>query len=101
MQFPTLAKGWSHLKAAEQAVAGDPTLLARVKCAQMPMMYAFMIRWADLRKQAADAHAAWPMDDDPQKVLIEFKARAQSIGIKRVSEQQTFDKLESKLKLPS
>jgi hypothetical protein len=40
------------------------------------------------------------MPDDPQTVLADFKARAKSIGVKRVSELETFDKLEAKLKLP-
>jgi hypothetical protein len=100
MNLETLSKGWAHLQDAEKAVAGDPVLLKRVKLAQMPVMYAFMIRWADLRKQAASQNATWPMPDDPHAVLADFKARAASIGIKRASEQQTFDKLESKLKLP-
>jgi hypothetical protein len=66
----------------------------------MPMMYAFMIRWTDMKKQAEEKKIAWPMGDDPQTVLKDFKARAAKIGIKRVSEQETFDKLEKNLKLP-
>ena len=100
MKFETLAQGWCHLQAAERAVADSPVLLQRVKVAQMPVMYAFMIRWADLRKQAAKQQADWPMPDDPREVLADFKARAESIGVKRVSELETFDKLEAKLKLP-
>ena len=100
MNIETLAKGWSHLKDAEAAVAKDPELLQRVKDAQMPVMYAFMIRWADLKKQADEKKVPWPMGDNPQAVLADYKARAAKIGIKRVSEQQTFDKLDEKLKLP-
>ena len=100
MTFETLSKGWSHMQAAERAVADSPALLKRVRLAQMPMMYAFMIRWADLQKQVATQHAVWPMPEDPHQVLADFKARAASIGVKRVSELETFDKLEAKLKLP-
>ncbi|MCX6893738.1 MAG: DUF4838 domain-containing protein [Verrucomicrobia bacterium] len=100
MKFETLSKAWSHMQAAERAVSDSPVLLKRVKLAQMPMMYAFMIRWADLRKQAAKLHADWPMPDDPRQVLADFKARAAAIGITRVSELETFDKLEANLKLP-
>ena len=88
------------MQAAERAVSDSPVLLKRVKLAQMPMMYAFMIRWADLRKQAAKLHADWPMPDDPRQVLADFKARAAAIGITRVSELEAFDKLEANLKLP-
>ncbi len=100
MKFETLSKGWSHMQAAERAVANSPDLLKRVRLAQMPVMYAFMIRWADLRKQAAAQNAVWPLPDDPYQVLADFKARAESIGVKRASELEAFDKLEAKLKLP-
>ena len=100
MNAETLVKAWSHLKDAEAAVAKDPELTQRVRVAQMPMMYAFMIRWADMKKQAEKHGVAWPMGDDPQAVLKDYKIRAAKIGIKRVSEQATFDKLEKDLKLP-
>ena len=100
MNIDVLVKAWSQLKAAELAVADTPVLLKRVKLAQMPMMYAFMIRWADLRQKAEAAKITWPMPDDPRAVLADFKARAESIGVKRVSELETFDRLEAKLKLP-
>jgi hypothetical protein len=100
MKFEVLSKGWTHLQAAEQAVADNPALLKRVRFAQMPVMYAFMIRWSALQKQASSQQLAWPMAKTPPEVLAEFKARAESIGVKRVSEQETFDKLETKLKLP-
>jgi hypothetical protein len=99
MKFETLSNGWSHLQAAERAAAGSPAFLKRVKLAQMPVMYAFMIRWADLRKQAAALSALWPLPDDPYQVLADFKARAESIGITRASELETFEKLEANLKL--
>lgn len=100
MDAKVLIPAWAHLKKAEETVAGDAELARRVKVAQMPGMYAFMIRWADLRKQAEKNGLAWPMGDDPQSVLAEFKARAAAIGVKRVSEQHTFDRLEEYLKLP-
>jgi len=100
MAIEPLSKGWSHLKEAERAVADNPELLQRVKYAQMPMMYAFMIRWADMKKQADEKKIPWPLGDDPQAVLADYKALAARIDIKRVSEQETFDKLEAKLKLP-
>jgi hypothetical protein len=100
MDAKVLLPAWQQLKKAEAAVTGDADLLARVKAAQMPAMYAFMARWADLRKQAEKNSLAWPMGDDPTAVLADFKARAAAIGVKRVSEQDTFDKLEEYLKLP-
>lgn len=100
MDIEVLTKAWSHLQAAEKAVAGDAELLWRVQRAQMPAMYAFMIRWEALRGKAKSRNVAWPMPDNPRDVLAEFKKRAEKIGIRRVSEQETFDKLEERLKLP-
>ena len=45
LSFDTLARGWKHLQAAEQAVADDPDLRFRVQVAQLPAMYTFMMRW--------------------------------------------------------
>lgn len=100
MKFETMSPAWSHLQAAERAVATDAELLNRVKVAQMPVMYAYMIRWVDLRKQATESGKQWPMAEDPAEVLAEYKRRAAALGIKRASELETFDKLEAKLKLP-
>jgi len=63
-------------------------------------MYAFMIRWQDMKQQSIAKNIAWPMGNDPQAVLADYKARAARIGITRVSEPHTFDKLEEMLKLP-
>ncbi len=100
MDIEVLSKGWAHLKDAERAVADDPVLRQRVRIAQMPVLYAFMIRWDSLRGKAASRHVPWPLPDNPREVLAEFKSRAASIGVQRVSELETFDRLEAKLKLP-
>lgn len=100
MDPAVLLKAWKHMKEAEAAVAGSPELLKRVRYAQMPLMYAYMIRWKDMRARAAEKGVAWPMGDDPHAVLADYKARAAEIGITHVSEQQKFDKLEEKLNLP-
>jgi len=100
MAIEPLTKGWSHLKAAGAAVADDPELLERVKVAQMPMLYAFLIKWKDLRKQARKEDIDWPLADDPQVVLGELKATAKRIGVTFISEHDKLDKLEEKLNLP-
>jgi hypothetical protein len=100
MNIDTLSKAWAHLRSAEQAVETDPALRGRVRLAQAPVMYAFMIRWADLRRQAAEKKIAWPLAEDPRAVLADYRSRLEAIGVKRVSEQETFDKLEARLKLP-
>lgn len=100
MNIETLAAAWAHLKQAEAAVASEPVIRQRVLDAQMPMMYAFMIRWQDMKQQSIEKNIAWPMGNDPQAVLADYKARAARIGITRVSEPYTFDKLEEMLKLP-
>ncbi|MHC4796802.1 MAG: DUF4838 domain-containing protein, partial [Planctomycetota bacterium] len=100
MAIKPLTEGWAHLKAAQEAVQDNAELLHRVKVAQMPMLYAFLIKWEDLRKQAAKQGVDWPMADDPKVVLNQLKTTAKKIGVTRVSEHDKFDKLEEKLKLP-
>jgi len=100
MKIKTLAEGWSHLQKAAEAVADDPELLHRVKVAQLPIRYGFLMRWEDLRKQASDEGIDWPMNDDPQVVFAEFKALSNKIGVTHIGELEKFDKLDEKLKLP-
>ena len=61
LSFDTLCRGWRCLEAAERAAADDPALKRRVQVARLPLMYVFLIRWDELRREAAAANATWPM----------------------------------------
>jgi hypothetical protein len=49
-------------------VRDDPTLLARAENAQLGVLYAFLLRWEDLRKEADAAKVDWPMPESVDKV---------------------------------
>jgi len=95
-----LAQAWKHMQRAAAAVSGDADLTRRVRAAQMPLMYAYMVRWSEMRDKARAQMADWPVGEDPYALLADYKTRAAEIGIVAASEQERFTKLEEKLKLP-
>ncbi len=72
LSFETLLDGWSHLKAAENAVKDDPALLSRVKVAQLPVLYVFLVRWNELRDAATCRGVEWPLASSRAKALEAF-----------------------------
>ncbi len=86
LSFETLARAWSYLEAAEQAVRDDPDLLFRVEVAQLPVMYVFMMRWAEMRSAAEASGADWPMPEDIDDVYKRFVRIAEKKKITRLSE---------------
>jgi len=86
LSFETLRAGWGHLEAAEAAVADDPDRLQRVRVAQLPVMYVFLLRWDELRARAAAGGADWPMDDAVRAVRDRFVAVAERARITRLNE---------------
>jgi len=98
LSFDTLSRGWTHLKAAEQAVADTPDLRFRVQVAQLPTLYAFMMRWKDMREAAKTAGAEWPMSDSIQATYDQFMAIAKKKNVTRLNEwQEGFGNLEKAL----
>jgi hypothetical protein len=98
LSFETLSKGWGHLKAAEEAASDDPELRFRVQVAQLPIMYTFMVRWDEMRKQAAGLGVDWPMPDSIQKAFEQFTKVAKKKNISRLNEwQQGYGALEKAL----
>ncbi|GMQ80473.1 MAG: hypothetical protein BMS9Abin04_468 [Planctomycetia bacterium] len=63
LSLENLCQGWRHLLDAQKAVAADETLRLRVQVAQLPVMYVFLMRWNELRKEARTAQIDWPMPD--------------------------------------
>ena len=99
LSLDTLARGWKHLKAAEQAVQNDPELRFRVQVAQLPVMYVFMTRWNEMRGAAQKAGADWPLPASIQTVYDRFMTVAKEKNITRISEWKTgFDALDDALK---
>jgi hypothetical protein len=98
LSFRTLAAGWGHLQAADKAAAADQALLLRVRTAQLPVLYTFIIQWDRLRKEAADAKAPWPLADTQSAVYNEFMKTATAIKMTHVAEGRGIDWLKSQVK---
>jgi len=88
LSFETLSKGWEHLKAAEAAAKNDPDFLFRVRVAQLPVMYAFMMRWDPMRQACEAAGADWPMPESIETTFEQFKDVAKKKNIARLNEWQ-------------
>jgi len=86
LSFQTLRRGWAHLKAAEAAVEGDADLRFRVQVAQLPVMYALMMRWDHFKARAEADKAPWPMEESIGEVHKRFVAVAGKKGITRLDE---------------
>ncbi len=86
LSFETLSKGWGHLKAAEAAVQNDSDLRFRVQVAQLPVMYALMMRWDEMREKALAAGADWPMPNSIQDAYDHFVKIAKKKNITRLNE---------------
>jgi hypothetical protein len=99
LSFETLSKGWTHLKAAEQAVQNDPDLRFRVQVDQLPAMYVFMMRWDEMRDAAKAANADWPMPESIQDAYDHFVEIAKKKNITRLNEgQEGYGPLDEALK---
>ena len=99
LSFDTLHRGWAHLVKAEGAVKDDPDLLQRVRVAQLPVMYTFLMRWKDMRRAAKTAKAPWPLGESVDDVYKHFRAIAKDKKITHVREHRDgFDVMDEAVK---
>jgi hypothetical protein len=99
LSFETLSKGWSDLKAAEQAVSNDPDLRLRVQAAELPVLYVFVMRWSEMRQRAQTLKADWPMPDSIRSAYDGFMQTAREKKVTRLNEwQEGFVALEEAVK---
>jgi hypothetical protein len=95
LSLETLAAGWRQLQMAEAAAGADGALRHRVRVAQLPLLYAFIVRWEALRSEAAAAQIQWPVNDTIQATYERFMAIAEAEKVTRVAEGRTIDWLKS------
>lgn len=95
LSLGTLTAGLRHLRAAEQAVEADAALRQRVRVARLPVLYAFIVRWNELRSQATAEKSGWPLGDDIQKAYAEFMGIAGDEKVTMVSEGRGIDWLKT------
>lgn len=61
LSFKVLSEAERRWLEAEKAAANDPEKLARVQTAHLPVEFAFLRSWNDLRKECAEQKAIWPL----------------------------------------
>jgi hypothetical protein len=95
LSLKTLSAGWQQLQMAEAAAGDDEALHHRVRVAQLPVLYTFIVRWEALRKEADATQSQWPVADTVQAVYERFMETAQAENVTRVAEGRTIDWLKS------
>lgn len=98
LSLATLSAGWKHLQSAEKAAGTDEALLLRVRTAQLPVLYTFIIQWDRLRKEAADAKHSWPVAEAQSVVYERFMKTATAIKMTHVAEGRKIDWLKSQVR---
>lgn len=91
LSLATLAEGWRHLQAAETAAGVDAALRHRVRVAQMPIQYAFLVKWERLRAEAKESGSPWPIPERVRGVYDRFLKTAKAANVTKVSEQHKLD----------
>lgn len=79
LEFKTLGEAERLWQQAEQAVAKDPELLARVRLSHLPVRYAMLSRWSALRRDCWEQNGSWPVSLSRKAVADEFRAVAAGV----------------------
>jgi hypothetical protein len=80
LSFQTLAEAERCWQEAEQATAiTDPDKLLRIQTAHLPVRFAFLRRWDELKKECADLKGTWPLPESRPAVADQFAAVAKQI----------------------
>lgn len=95
LSIQTLVTSLNHLRLAERAAGRDEALRLRVKVAKLPVLYVFLMRWDELKQQAADQNIRWPFERPIAEVYADFLAVAKERGITQWSESNARDAFQS------
>jgi len=95
LSLPVLTRALELFTRARALVAPQPAMMRRVRIAEMPVIYAFLVRWDILRQQAVTSAAEWPVSTDIQKVYADFKKTATLAGVTRIGEAYGLDDLQN------
>lgn len=75
-RFATLSQAEGLWNLAEQAAAGDPAHLLRVRMARLPVRYVWLTRWDSLKEECTEAGSTWPLPASRREVAEAFAAQA-------------------------
>jgi hypothetical protein len=79
LHFQPLAQAEALWQKAEQSVAGDGELLARVRQGHLAVQYVWLERWAPLRAECSNAGATWPFTVTREEFARQWLATAQGV----------------------
>ncbi len=96
----TLRDGMKLLEKAEEAAGNDQALRHRVQVAQMPILYAFLVQWDQLREQARTDGVEWPVAETDKAVYERFMRIAKAANVTKVAEGRTIDWLKTVMNRP-
>ena len=96
LSLDTLVRSWDILKKAQRRAGRSIEYARRVKRVQMPVAYAVLAKWDELRKAAGGGRKAWPWPAKREELLDWFLTSARSEGVTMISEWQTLDDWASK-----
>lgn len=80
LKFKTLAQAEAIWRRAEAAVESNPDLAWRVRLGHLPVRYAWLVRWTQLRDECRKLEAQWPLDSSRKAVAREFLETATGPG---------------------
>lgn len=78
--FKTLSQSESIWQKAEQAAKDSPDLQWRVRMGHMPLLYVWISRWDELKKQSAQENGKWPLADSRKAVADQWLEICHSKG---------------------
>jgi len=91
LSLDTILRAWAILKNAENRVRGTLEYARRVRSVQMPIVYAVLVRWEELQKEASERNLAWPWPQARKEWLDWFLQAARAERVDMISEGQTLD----------
>ncbi len=80
LKFAPLSQAEALWQQAEAAVKNDPDKLWRVRQGHLPVRYAWLSRWTQLRREALRQGATWPLPASRKAVADEWLAVATGPG---------------------
>ncbi|MDD8043420.1 MAG: DUF4838 domain-containing protein [Verrucomicrobiota bacterium] len=83
LSFEVLEQAYALFQTAK-ANSTTPEIRRRVQIAELPVLYAFILRWNQLKEEAGPR--AFPFDQTREELAEEFEASAKDLGVTRINE---------------
>lgn len=80
LRFEVLSKAEKLWQQAEEAVKDEPDLVWRVRQGRLPVWYAWLVRWSQLRRECLRTDAPWPVPTSRKALAQEWLSVATGPG---------------------